>query len=297
MTLVGVASAETYTWAPQGNSTEWGTAANWQTSAGVSATELPEYTNTETDTYIIGNGYTVSAENYSVGNLGATLIVGDNVTLGGNWAFIFKEITIGKDFTSTFTGDGIKWSTSTSTISTTANTLNINSVYSHNEYILSTIGKKSIVNFGTDGQIKFNGGSNNFSGLGLTFNAQITLNPVVDAADVKLVTRYLVAGENIWYRDTTGEKTFVDYQASTVTDVGNVQLSKYDFVTSEDAEWKLNGNTVGIEELTAGAYRYIATSDKGIGIQYWNALPIPEPTTATLTLLGLVGLAARRRRK
>lgn len=107
-----LAMAETYTWNPQGGSTSWETPSNWQLSGGAQATSIPQHTNIYEDTYIIGDGSTVSANGYSVGNLGATLQVGDNVKLSASWDFIFKNISIGSgaDF-SGMSGDGIKWNT------------------------------------------------------------------------------------------------------------------------------------------------------------------------------------------
>ncbi len=300
MALAGVAMAETYTWTPQGDSTTWGDAGNWQTSAGVQATSLPGYTNTAEDTYIIGNGYTVVANNYSVGNLGATLIVGDNVSLGGNWAFIFKNITIGKNFTSTFSGDGIKWAIN-SDVSTVINELSLNSEYSSGNLILSSIGKGSTVDFGTDGSIALkannNNAVNNLGGKALTLKAAFTIGDTTGTGELKMETRYLITGPNIWYRDVTNENKVVDYVSSILTETSGYALQKYDLAKSDTAAWQLNGQTVAEADLVAGSYRFFATESGGIGVQYWNALSIPEPTTATLSLLALTGLAARRRRK
>ena len=303
MALTPLASAETYTWAPQGNSQLWGSANNWQTSNGSPATAIPQYDNTNEDTYIINDGYTVSAHEHSVGNLGATLLVGDNVTLGGNWAFIFKNITIGKNFTSTFEGDGIKWATNASSFSNTANTLNIDSLYSHNNLILSTIGANSTVNFGTEGCIALTSnatqgvGVTGLNGKALTLTAAFTMGDATGSGELQLVTRYLISGTNIWYRDVEGDNKVVDYDSSILTETSGYTLSKYDLAKSDTAEWQINGQKVSNADLVAGAYRFFATEEGGIGIQYWNALAIPEPTTATLSLLALCGLAARRRRK
>ncbi len=302
MALAGVALAETYTWAPQEDSTAWGTASNWQTSAGVPATSIPQYTNTGTDTYIIGNGYTVSAKNHSVGNLGATLIVGDNVTLGGNWAFIFKNVTIGKNFTSTFEEDGIKWGVDNGT-SEAPNELNLNSSYSSGNRILSSIGVGSTVNFGTEGRIELISNTEQgnavtgLNGKSLTLKASFTMGDTTGSGELQLVTRYLITGPNIWYRDVINENKVVDYVSSVLTETSGFTLTKYDLAKAADAAWQMNKQTVAVENLDAGAYRFFATESGGIGIQYWNALPIPEPTTATLSLLALAGLAARRRRK
>lgn len=54
---------------------------------------------------------------------------------------------------------------------------------------------------------------------------------------------------------------------------------------------------VGEGEIT-GAKQYKITNDaNGISVNYMAVAPIPEPTTATLSLLALAGLAARRRRR
>lgn len=296
--ISGIAMAETYTWTGQKGDNKWGTSENWITAGGTVPTALPGYTNTEEDTYIIGDNAVVSADKHSVGNLGASLIVGDNVTLGGNWAFIFKNITIGKNFTSTFSGDGIKWGID-SDVSSTPNTLILNSSYSFSNNILTSIGVGSTVSFGTEGIINLSSDNNQMAvsklgGKALTLNAEFTLINW-EGGPLELNTRYLITGNNIWYRDVTNENKVVDYTASTMSDTNGQTLTKYDIAKSETATWTLNGVAVSEDKLTAGAYRFIATETGGIGVQYFNY--IPEPTTATLSLLALSGLAARRRRK
>lgn len=300
-----LAMAETYTWNPQGDSTSWETASNWQLSDRSQATSLPTYKNTSEDTYIIGNGSTVEAKNYPVGNLGATLQVGDNVKLSANWDFIFKNISIGSgaDF-SGMSGDGIKWNTNKDT-STTPNKLTLNSSYTLNNNILLTIGKGSTVDFQTSGYIKITDDSGYGAGIGyltgkaLTLSASVTLTASTDTnAPLKKVTRYLIEGPNIWYRDVDALNTnkVVDYTLSSVSETSGITLTKYDLATSESEAWKLDGAEVSADDLSVGAYRFVATKSDGIGIQYWDN-NVPEPTTATLSLLALAGLAARRRRR
>jgi hypothetical protein len=126
------------------------------------------------------------------------------VTLGGNWAFIFKNITIGKNFTATFSGDGIKWAID-ATVSNTANTLNIDSLYSHDNRILSTIGVNSTVNFGTEGCIALTSntaqnqlpGVTGLNGKALTLTAAFTMEDATGSGELQLVTRYLISGTNI----------------------------------------------------------------------------------------------------
>ena len=300
--LGSLVMAETYTWDPQGDNTLWSNASNWQLSDGSRATSVPEYTNTSNDTYIIGNGATVNATGVSVGNLGATLQAGNNVTLISNWAFIFKNISIGSGANfNGMSGDAIKWAVDSKT-SNVANELTLNSSYSANNRILSTIGVGSSVNFCTNGYISliaddtYGSGVESLQGKALTLSASITLTPSADVnAPLEMVTRYLIGGYNIYYRDVTNENKVVDYTSSFVSETGNLTLTKYELAKSEDAAWMLNGVEVGTDDLTAGAYLFVATEAEGIGIQYWKS--VPEPGTATLSLLALAGLMARRRRR
>lgn len=307
--LTGVVSAETYTWTPQDGSNQWGTSGNWQTSAGTAASSLPIYTNNEVDTYVVGNGANISAINHSVGNLGASLFMGDNVSLSANWAFIFQNITIGKGFSYDFVdpkdgkvGDGIKWGVDAK-VSETVNKLSLNSAYSHNAKILTSIGVGSSIDFGTDGSIDLskyvesqNNNGTHLGGKKLALSAAITLNDAAASGEIELFTRYLITGNNIWYRDVVGDKAMVDYTSSAVKDTNGTMLTQYELAKSEGADWIINGQKVETAALAAGAYRFVATEQNGIGIQYWNNT-IPEPTTATLSLLALAGLAASRRRK
>lgn len=96
--------------------------------------------------------------------------------------------------------------------------------------------------------------------------------------------------------DALNPNKVVDYTSSSVSETLGLTLTKYDLATSEDAKWMRNGVEVGNDDLSAGDYRFVATYDGGIGIQYWDN-NVPEPTTATLSLLALAGLAARRRRR
>jgi len=179
------------------------------------------------------------------------------------------------------------------------NTLTLNTVYDAGNSILSTIAKGSTINFMTDGKIVTAGGD---FGLGknLTLTATITLDE--NAADV-ITTRWLITGNNIWYRDNwsqNSQNTLVNFETFLITESTGKELTRYANVTDLNAEWTLYGDTATAElgdpvELGAGAYRYVATTE-GIGVQYYQK-NVPEPATATLSLLALAALAARRRRK
>lgn len=188
---------------------------------------------------------------------------------------------------------GISWAAAEGA----TNTLILNTVYSGDASILTSIAVGSTINFGSEGKIVLGsegGHSDALQGKDLALSASYTLNP---AQGVKtIVTRMLIEGENIWYRD----KALLDYGNLTLSEVSDaISTTRYDFYsdnTSANDAWVLNGTTVNIEDLEVGAYRYFATTDGGIGVQYVQYM-LPEPSTATLSLLALAALAARRRRK
>lgn len=186
---------------------------------------------------------------------------------------------------------GISWAAAEGA----TNTLILNTVYSGDASILTSIAVGSTINFGSEGKIVLGsegGHSDALQGKDLALAATYTLNPA--QGEKTIVTRMLIEGENIWHRD----KALLDYGNLTLTEASNASTTRYDFYSdaSENDAWVLNGTTVNIEDLEVGAYRYFATEGGGIGVQYVQHM-LPEPSTATLSLLALAALAARRRRK
>ncbi|MGN0836452.1 MAG: PEP-CTERM sorting domain-containing protein, partial [Akkermansia sp.] len=289
--LSSVASAETYTWVGKGTDSQWFTLANWEDSSGNTPASLPAYdSDSKGDVYKIGNGATVTANSQSVFAQGGSFIIGDNVSMGGDWAIGATNMTIGKNFTwSATSGDGLKFAASGT--SEVTNTLVLDSVYnptSGASKLISTMCAGSSIDFKTEGQIVV---GNNASGYDLGKGKALTLTAEVASASDEVQTRWLILGNNIYYRDVTNENKLVDYTASTLTTtVDGVTMTQYDLVKDTNAAWTLSGAEA---DLTEGAYRFVATSS-GIGVQYY--ISVPEPTTATLSLLALAGLAARRRR-
>lgn len=189
---------------------------------------------------------------------------------------------------------GISWAAAEGA----ANTLILNTVYDGDSSILTSIAVGSTINFGSEGKIVLDtdgAHSSSLKGKNLTLQATYTLNQDIGAGST-LETRWLIEGSDIYFRDCWGnnnpDNTLVNFSTFSLVETGGTETIRFDAASSLDAAWLINGTEV---ELTAGAYRYVATAD-GIGVQYYQNL-LPEPSTATLSLLALAALAARRRRK
>lgn len=314
MALAGLAMATPtdLTWVGPQNG-NWFNTENWViTGTEDHPTSIPSW-NTQSannDEFIfrIGDGAKVNANNESIGYLNGKLIIGDNVQFGTNYACLFKDVEVGKTFTWLNGGDGIKFQVNSGytypltdnngnpTRFASPNTLSINSTYTGTN-IISTLGTGSSIDFGTEG--KLIGGPNSYSEtcLGqysagnprpLTLTAQIEIAFTDDAEQVGVIDRVLIEAPGIWYRDLNNVYRD-DVFGLTLTSLDGTSMIKYDSVMDKDAAWTINGVET---EKVLGAYRSYATNT-GIGVQYFMA---PEPATATLSLLALAGLMARRRR-
>lgn len=75
------------------------------------------------------------------------------------------------------------------------------------------------------------------------------------------------------------------------------QLTDSDIKINASDEWIRVGSAAEVVN-DGNKYYWVTQSQEGVKLSYVaTAAPIPEPTTATLSLLALAGLAARRRRK
>ena len=77
---------------------------------------------------------------------------------------------------------------------------------------------------------------------------------------------------------------------------GAYETTTYKFTDVNGKEMTAVNSMDALLTATAPAY-YVTKSNSGISVSYTYGLNVPEPTTATLSLLALAGLAARRRRK
>lgn len=161
------------------------------------------------------------------------------------------------------------------------------------------LAKTANIDFGTSGKLVSNNtAGNNFTGsksasydFAITLSAEITLDL---SEGFKIESRELIHAYDIYWRE--GENCIFDYAHSTVTETTGITLLQANMAQSTDADWVIDGKTYTAAELASvgPVYRFVATKEDGISIQYATA---PEPATATLSLLALAGLCARRRRK
>lgn len=140
--------------------------------------------------------------------------------------------------------------------------------------------------FGTNGSITTAQNINFGTAVtAFTFSASMTDAQLAELATGSVVTRDLLTGTanwGIWNYGDRGTKTF------TVDNVGD----GYAYV----------GEVTDVAAMAEGTYGYVYTdttsTDKVTLVVKGIAAPaVPEPTTVTLSLLALAGLAARRRRK
>ena len=134
-------------------------------------------------------------------------------------------------------------------------------------------------------------------GSGATLNANLT----VSYAKLNFSGGPLVMGSTLTlFADGTSELLGIDLSMVTATG-----LTLFTGVDGFSTDWDpASDDAVTIDDahdifgnLTAGAYSLRYTGGKDGDVLLIANTPTPEPTTATLSLLALMGLAARRRRK
>ena len=294
MALAGIATAADVKWTGAAGDGNWGKPENWSGLREGSSVPVAG------DTITIDNGDSVSSDAYDyasgTGNKwtnGSTVITvknGSTLTLGKptTWRgdrydanFNIEEacsVYVAKSFLG-------------------ANNSIYGSLYIGGEF--SPGSPTTSIDFGQNGFIQFMEGSNNrMEGNNRTLTLSAVLDTGVNGAGATytLETRYLIMG------DSGGDFNPGQYQALTlaggqITGTDNLVLTSA--LTSNPVLTGNNKYTSATLTATADDFgKYILGCDtSGIYVQYVKADIIPEPTTATLSLLALAGLAARRRRK
>ena len=141
-----------------------------------------------------------------------------------------------------------------------------------------------VLNVGTMGSMKMEGEISGSDKVYFTFNADVvgsmTSSQIVHESRVLLtLTHSAASGYSNILTGITTNLTFADGTALTKADTLD-----FSNLTMED----VGKYTLSYKQLDNGNY--------GVVVDYVTTV-VPEPTTATLSLLALAGLAARRRRK
>lgn len=165
----------------------------------------------------------------------------------------------------------------------------------------ATVGVYSGADTTTEPSLNIYGSVNSKASLTIGSDATLNANLTVSYAKLNFSGEPLVMGSTLTlFADGTSELLGIDL--STVTATGLTLFTGVDgFSTGFDSA---SANAVTIDDahdifgnLTAGAYSLKYTGGTNGDVLLIANNPTPEPTTATLSLLALMGLAARRRRK
>ena len=304
LALATIANAAEVTWTNATGDGNWATQGNWSTGA------VP----VSGDTIIIdGANATYTATSNGVKYDKSTKWVvknGSVVTLGTRGV----STTAGycPRFDGAFDIDATSSVTSSSFLVGTSNiygTLYVNNAFGPNE-------GGATINFGEAGKIQFlEGAMNGIEGNDRTLTIGAVLDTGIKAADAvySVETRYLIcgpSGQNFnfaqWNGLTIANGTMTGTNGLTLTSAreGNIEINTWvPTPTDEDPNaGHRNSFRYTTDSLVASAENFgqylIGCDGAGLYVQYVkSSVSIPEPATATLSLLALAGLAARRRRK
>ncbi len=302
LALAGVVNAETYYYVGG----EWAEVeTNWQSESGANPKENTNgWTDTGTgNTFIIGDGKTAkSGSNMTFANTtleiqdGGKLTVEDPTTFKNTTVEIqnggavtvsaeakFNGVTIdiadGGVFTTSNSGGGIKLKDTT---------INTNSALSLHRLTFNNDSNMGDITFNLDKEGKISV-ANTYVMSGYT--SSITLSAILQDG-------YLSGSGDI----VLEERVLVDFGTRVTSNGTGDELSAL-LSRVKGGTFTLNGEaltlgTFDAAALTAGDVgKYKLVMDgSAVKVQY-AAYSVPEPTTATLSLLALAGLAARRRRK
>jgi len=309
LALAGIAAAADVTWTGAAGDGTWNNSDNWSGLREGSSVPVAG------DRIVIDNGDSVSSDSYDYASGTASKWT------NANTAIVVKNgssLTLGKP--TTWRGDRYDANFTIEelcSVSVAKTFLGANNSIYGTLYIggeLSPGADTTSIDFGKSGSIQFLDGSNNrMEGNNRTLTLSAVLDTGVNGAGATytLETRYLIMGDSdgdfnpgAYQALTLAGGTMTGTNGLTLTSAreGNVTLHAWVAAPTEQ-DPDAGGYTGAIYtndslEATAANYgKYMLGADKnGIYVQYVKADIVPEPTTATLSLLALAGLAARRRR-
>ena len=294
LALAGIAAAADVTWTGAAGDGNWGNAGNWSGLRENSSVPVAG------DTIVIDNGDSVSSDAYDYASGTA------NKWTDGGTKVIVKNgssLTLGKPtqwrgdrYDASFTIDEL------CSVSVAKTFLGANNSIYGTLYIGGSISPgagTTAIDFGKSGSIQFLDGSNNrMEGNNRTLTLSAVLDTGVNGAGATytLETRYLIMGDS---GDDFNPGAYGSLTLSGGLMTGTDNLTLTSALTSNPvltSENKYTSDTLTATEADYGKY-ILGCDGSGIYVQYVKADIVPEPTTATLSLLALAGLAARRRRK
>lgn len=279
--------AADYTW-KSGNSASasFTDQANWD---GAGASGSINDLNASGNRFIIGDNTTITIGQNSIFLGNADAVIGDNVTTGQQWASQWYNVTIGKNYTWTGSGDGFKFRNRLTTQSA------LSAIYwngANNATGLAFGG--GVVDLGLTGSLVGQGNDR-----GLTNASKVTITGSLKLRDTTLATGYaiqsrtLVSGD-LWNREAQ-IYSFTDENGAALTNL-NAQTGAGDWAA---ASW---AGSTDQDELARHFgevyYTFDEGGNKGIVAHYIVANPglVPEPSTAVLGMAGMFAFVVRRRR-
>ena len=286
VSLGSVASADTFSYTGA-NGGLFGDKGNWTNAEtgllmGSSGTyfEAADAGNT----FKINGEVTVSVNSKAQKLEGAIVEIGNNSTLSiaGGTSLGAATITV-KDGGSLTLGNDVK--VKGAVINTNSAVTIGNTWFDDNANcgdITFNLSDHGLVNYGT---VTYrSSGTNAWSGK-LTLSANCLEGALTGNGEVKLFERTLVAATGWTCKSGSMEELLANH-----VEGGSITLNSTELTCASVAF-----DTDALTADNVGQYRFIFDDNK-IKVQY-VAYEVPEPATATLSLLALVGLAARRRRR
>lgn len=286
VSLGGIASADTfsYTGADGGLFGDKGNWTNEETSQLMGSSGTDFEAADAGNTFRINGEVTVAVDSKAQKLEGAIVEIGNNSTLriAGSISLGAATITV-KDGGSLTLGNDVK--VKGAVINTNSAVTIGNTWFDDNANcgdITFNLSDHGLVNYGT--VVYRSSGTNAWSGK-LTLSANCLEGALTGNGEVKLFERTLVAATGWTCKAGSIEELLANH----------VEVSS---ITLNSTELTCTSVAFDTDALTAdnvGQYRFIFDDNK-IKVQY-VAYEVPEPATATLSLLALAGLAARRRRR
>lgn len=288
--LTSTAFSADYTWKTDNATTT--SIVNQSSWDGAGSSGTIAALNKEGNRFIIGDGTTINIGNQTVDMANSDLVVRNNVTMGYNWAFNWKNVTIGSNYRWTGSGTGIRFYNRFSTEGTV--NYNVNWAGTNNATGLAFGG--GVIDLGTTGLWAKAGNAGFSTSSKVTFTGKLALRNTTLTNGYVIASRTIVqGGVDLWNRETQ-IYSFTDEFGNSLNNL-NAQGTAADWAA---AAWAGSTDQDILKQHVGEVYyTFDEGGTRGIKAYYvtYNPDLVPEPATATLGLFGLSALMLRRRRK